>query len=168
MARTIHWVLASVLATSGGFALGRWSTIPWPEQVDRGAEVRQSSGKPVSSSSGQSEGWQDAERRFAQLCAKEAARVVGSSGQLGNGAQPTEPSQTEERLGLLRSQLADIVGLVEEKGMWSRGAGVKARYLLHQLPRQDAAALAERLEQAQKSGEVTLQAGAWVPSVWGG
>jgi hypothetical protein len=104
------------------------------------------------------------ERRIAKLCAEEALKVRGqdrarpSRSRATSVEEPSEVAQTS-----LRDQVDEIFVLVEDKGLWSRGAGAKARFLLSQLPVSDTTDLRRRLDEATESGAVQLQAGAWLP-----
>lgn len=111
------------------------------------------------------------ERRLLALCAREAARTCGaaegaartagrSSGLSDRGSARREMRRDESGD---RARVEDLFQVVSEAGLWSRGAGFKARHLLRQLPEADGPALRERIDAALKAGDLEIQPGAWLP-----
>lgn len=100
---------------------------------------------------------------MARLCVQEALRARGESGRAKTSALEEEDSSGSD-LAVLRAQLEELLRSVEEHGSWTRGAGVKARHILRQLPAADAERVAAILEEAMDAGLVVQQPGAWVPA----
>ncbi len=156
-------MLSAVLSGVGGFVMGRFyersTGDESAESSSSGPEPRSSLASAVEDKSDSAKG----EERIARLCVREALRVVGrrSAGSSSGGEEAARGEDPEHER--LRSELSRILSLVEEKGLWSRGVGMKAQQLLAQLPPTDTAALQERLAEARQSGEVKVQVGAWVP-----
>lgn len=98
--------------------------------------------------------------KLARVCLAASARHSGSRTDVQPSilAQATDPKVVESK-----QSLDQVMGIALERGVWSRGAGVRAQMLLRRLPEADVADFENLLRTTMQRGDLQVGEGAWVP-----
>lgn len=108
--------------------------------------------------------------KLAQVClaasqrdTKSMARSSYSSLKNLSGADAKELDPAEHER--LKEGLDDMMSISLENGVWSSGAGMRARGILRRLPPADVADFQSLLATTLKRGDLQVEPGAWTPEI---